>query len=90
MGQTNTGITSRTLNNRAAGTNKTLLLCVLDDEKSSTVLDRATGVHELGLCQNLGAGLLTETVQTDLPLLNIAVGFTLAICLPGECYRWHQ
>lgn len=52
---------------------RTLALGILDNKESSTILDRSTGVHELGLGIDVASGLLAQSVQPDL------FGFTKGI-----------
>lgn len=44
----------------------TFLLCVLDNVESGTILDRSTGVHELGLGVDVASGLLAQAIKADL------------------------
>lgn len=39
---------------------------ILDNKKGGAILDRSTGVHELGLGIDIASGLLAQSVQTDL------------------------
>lgn len=45
---------------------RTLALGILDNKESGAILDRSSGVHELGLGIDIASGLLAQSVQTDL------------------------
>lgn len=65
MSKTYPSVTSGTLNNSATRSDETLLLGVLDKVKGGSVLDGATRGHELGLREDIAAGLLRETAESD-------------------------
>lgn len=56
MRQTNTGIARRPFHHGAAGLEQTLLFGLQQDPQRGPVLDGATGVHELGLAEDLATG----------------------------------
>lgn len=65
MGQSNSGVSSRALDNCSTRTEKSLFLRILDDVERGSVLDTSTGVLEFSLAQDIAAGLLREALQAD-------------------------
>ena len=65
MGQPNSGVSSRALDNCSARTEKSLFLRILNDVKRGSVLNTSTGVLEFSLAQDIAAGLLREALQAD-------------------------
>ena len=63
--QADAGIAGRALDDRAARLQRAALLRILDDRQRRAVLDRAAGIHELGLAQDLAAGRLRGAAQPD-------------------------
>jgi hypothetical protein len=63
--ETNAGISSCSFDDGAARLQETLALGVLDDEEGGAVLDRTTGVLELGLSEDIAASLFGETLEAD-------------------------
>src|SRR6185312_2294526 len=52
------GVASRSLDNDAAWLQGATAHCVVDDVKSSAILDGLSGIHELSFAQNFTAGEL--------------------------------
>ena len=63
--QADPGIAGGALDDDAARPQQTALLGVLDDKKRGTVLDRASGVQELGLAEDRAAGLFRSVARLD-------------------------
>ena len=66
MGQSDTRVACRALDDGPSGLDEALLLGVLDEVQRRSVLDRSSGGHELGLGEDVAAGLVGEAVQPDL------------------------
>lgn len=63
--QANARVAGSALDDGAARLQEASLFGILDDVESGPVLDGAAGVHELGLAQDLAAGLFRQTVEAD-------------------------
>ena len=72
------GVARRALDQRAAGLEQPLALEVFEDAAGGAVLDRAAGVQELGLAEDLAAGLVAEPAQTDQRRVADGVGEAIA------------
>src|SRR3546814_239914 len=59
------GVAGGALDDDAAGPQRATLLGILDDRPGGAVLHRATGILELGLAEDLAAGLLGQLAQAD-------------------------
>ncbi|MNT63606.1 hypothetical protein D3C72_2014380 [compost metagenome] len=65
MRQADAGIAGRAFDHRAARPQPALVLGVFEDEARGAVLDRAAGVEEFGLGQDVAAGLIAEPAETQ-------------------------
>ena len=65
QGETDTGVAGGALDDGPAGTEHAPPLGIAHDEERSPVLDRAAGVQELALAEDLAAGGLGGAVQSD-------------------------
>jgi hypothetical protein len=59
------GVARGALDDHAAGPQLAAFLGVLDHEERGAVLDRAAGVHELGLAEDRAAGRRGGALQLD-------------------------
>src|SRR5262249_54208088 len=59
------GVARRAFHHHAAGGELAALLGAVHDGARGAVLDRAAGVHELGLAEDLAAGVLAHTPQAQ-------------------------
>ena len=66
MGQSDTRVACRALDDGAPWLDEALLLGVLDEVQRRSVLDRSSGGHELSLGEDVAAGLVGEAVEPDL------------------------
>jgi hypothetical protein len=62
MRKTDAGVASSSLDHRAAGAQNSPLFRVEHDPFRGTILHRTARIHELGLAQNLAAGLVAQRV----------------------------
>lgn len=65
MCEANTSVSSGAFDDSTARLQKALALGVFDDEEGGAVLDRATGVLEFGLSEDIAAGLFGEALEAD-------------------------
>ena len=66
VGEPDTRVTGRALDDGPARSDETFLLGVLDEVEGRPVLDRSSGGHELGLGEDVAPSLLGQLVQSDL------------------------
>src|SRR3546814_1576383 len=59
------GVAGGALDDDAAGPQRATLLGILDDRPGGAVLHRATGILELGLAEDLAAGLLGQLARSE-------------------------
>ncbi len=65
MRETDAGVAGRALDHAATGTQFAALFRIGNDGARRPVLDRAAGIHELSLGEDLAAGLLADSAQPD-------------------------
>ena len=65
MHETDAGVAGGALDERAARPQRAVALGRLEDGARGAILDRAAGVHELGLAEDLAAGLVAEFAEPD-------------------------
>jgi len=63
--EANTSVSSGAFDDSTARLQEALALGVFDDEEGGAILDRATGVLEFGLSEDIAAGLFGEALEAD-------------------------